>query len=145
MSFYTLFAFFKHILLFFIIYLPGNPGIKLRRYFYQKKLAECGKNLIVHPGVVIENPSSISMGDNVTIDAYTIIKSGGSFKVEVAKGSLGHGKLKMGCNIHIGSFCLIAYHSGVEIRDKCVIGSGTQLFSMSNSLVVVILQMKGIL
>ena len=42
---------------------------------------------------LIENPKSIKVGDNVTIDSNTVIIGGGEFSINILKGKLGNREL----------------------------------------------------
>lgn len=70
------FMVFDDILRFFITYLPGPTGRKIRYLYWKKKFKRCGKNVIIDEGVIIQGPEWISIGDNVWIDKYCVLMAG---------------------------------------------------------------------
>lgn len=121
----------------FLIYMPGALGIKLRYFFYRRRFRGCGKNVIIDTGVLISGFGNISVGDNVHIDKYCVIDAGkASFAKVLRKPNPGYdgqeGGLFIGNDVHIVHFCMIMAYGGVYIADKCVLGAGTKIYSMSN-------------
>lgn len=58
-----------------IIYLPGEAGILLRRRYYARRLRRCGTGLIVLPGVHIDDPACIEIGNDVMIRENAVIRT----------------------------------------------------------------------
>lgn len=126
--------------LFFITYMPGITGRKLRYFYWSKRFKKCGKNVIIDEGVIIQGAEWISIGDNVWIDKYCILIAG-PVKFEekdiVKKRSnknfkLKEGELYISDNVHIAPFCIIQAHSGVYIGLNCGFSSGVKIYSLSN-------------
>ncbi len=59
--------------------------------FPYSSLKHCGKDVRIHPTVVIRNPELVSIGDHVAIDAYTCITTA----------------LEIGDYVHIAQLCTI--------------------------------------
>ena len=53
---------FKSFIDFFLIYLPGSLGVKLRYFCYRKRFKQCGKNVVIDTenGFAIENTKFIN-------------------------------------------------------------------------------------
>ena len=125
-------GFLKSIFWGFVIYCPGKFGINLRRKIYSRRFKFCGSDLVVYPGVLIDNHQHIRIGDSVTIDPYTIIRGGIASSENSVSGTAPECFLEIGNEVHIGAHCTIAFHGGVKVGNKCVIGAGSQIYSMSN-------------
>ncbi len=119
--------------------ISGSIGIKIRRWYYSKRFAKCGKNLRIDEGVIIENPEYIYVGDNVWIDKYCILIAG---KVNIPKDKIKvrknkkyiykEGELHIGDNVHIAPQCIIQAHGGVLIGNYFTVSAGSKIYSFSN-------------
>ena len=129
--------------LFYIIFLSlirnlsGSLGIKLRAYYYKKKLKFCGNNLIVSENVYIEGCEFIEIGDNVHIDKFVFIStsinlSGIIIDNKIENNIIPRGFVKIKSNIHICPNVLISGHGGILIDNNVVISAGTKIYSLSN-------------
>jgi len=121
-----------------IIYLPGGFGVRLRRFYYQKKFKKCGKNLIIDVGVTIESPHLISVGDNVHFDKYCIIATGETLLGNIKnKKNVNHqrqdAEILIGNNIHFAQFCILMGHGGLSISNNVVLSAGCKLYSLTNT------------
>lgn len=118
--------------------LPGGIGRKIRYYYYKLRLAKCGKNVVIDVGVIIQNPKSIYIGDNVWIDKNVILIAGklkkGRKKMQKENSdySFLEGELHIHKNVHIAPFVLIQAHGGVSIGENCGIAAGAKLYSTSH-------------
>jgi len=119
--------------------MPGGLGRKLRYWYYKKRLKECGKNVIIDVGVIIEGPEWISIGDNVWIDKYCSLIAG---KVNL-EGSIAKkkenkdfkwepGELIIGSSVHIGAFNILQAHGGLYIGNNVTTSAGVKIYSLSN-------------
>ena len=79
-----------------------------------------GKNVLISRHTVIIGAENISLGDNVRIDPFCFLLC--------PKGFISVGKFT-----HISSHVLIGGHGGVKIGKFCGLGSGTKLYSSSES------------
>ncbi|MCB9361653.1 MAG: hypothetical protein H6587_09370 [Flavobacteriales bacterium] len=131
------FLIIKSVFNLFIIYLPGDPGIKLRYIYYRKKFKSCGENVFIDTGVLIDGFEYISIGSNVHIDKYTIINTGiktvghQHFK---KNSDFNHnvGEIIIGDNTHIVHHCILMGFGGIQIEENCTISAGSKLYSQSN-------------
>lgn len=118
----------------------GSLGIVLRRHYYRHRLKRCGTNLHIAPGVFLENPEYISLGDWVWIDKNVVIHAGpasdaGPVKViDNPQCRAGPGEVVIGDRCHISIGCVIQGHGGVSIGHAFGAGTGSLIYSMSNSL-----------
>lgn len=127
------------IALMFIIYLPGESGVLLRRWYYSKRLRVCGKNLHICANVHIVGHSLIEMGDNVKIRENVIIHTGSSKakneKRDVIEinpcNDFPKGLVSIGSHTDIAFGALILGYGGVRIGEKCGIGPGAFVLSES--------------
>jgi len=124
---------------FFIIYAPGSLGRKLRYLYYRKRFKRCGKNVLIEEGVIIHNPESISVGDNVWIDRYSILMAGSvDLKDVICKRRENRhftgksGELIIGSCVHIGTFNILQAHEGISIGNNVTTSAGVKLYSLSN-------------
>ena len=77
----------------FVSGLPGQLGLFLRRRYWANRLRSLGENVRIDPGVYIQNPKFVSIGDNTWIDRGVIILAGpdnserprGNYLVDVPK------------------------------------------------------------
>ncbi|PWB83088.1 MAG: hypothetical protein C3F11_08430 [Methylocystaceae bacterium] len=123
-----------------IRHVSGPMGIVLRRAYYKRRLKSCGSNLFVAPGVAIENPQFVSVGDWVWIDRNVIILAGAANETERLKivenpdCIARPGEVVIGSRCHIAIGSVIQGHGGVSIGDSFVGGAGCLIYSLSNSL-----------
>ena len=81
--------------------------------------ASLGSNVLIDSSVRFLNPHLISIGDNVRIDAYTIIVASNE-------------PVTFSNHIHIGPFCLLAASSGLSIHDFSGLSAGVKIFTASD-------------
>lgn len=124
---------------FFIIYLPGSTGRRIRYLYYKRKFKKCGTNVFIDEGVIIQNPEYISFGSNVWVGNGCVLIAGpinleGRIvkRKENTNFTWQEGELIFSDNVDIGPFCLIQAHGGVYIGSNCGISSGTKLYSAVN-------------
>jgi len=135
-----IFKAFDDILRFFIIYMPGPTGRKIRYYYWKRKLKKCGKNVIIDEGVIIQGAEYISIGDNVWIDKYCVLMAGPvKFnnnsvvkRIENKNFKFEEGELIIGNGVHIGIGNIIQAHSGIYIGNNVTTSAGVKMYSLSN-------------
>jgi len=128
------------ILKFFIIYMPGPTGRKIRYYHWKRKFKKCGKNVVIDEGVIIQGHEYISIGDNVWIDKYSILMAGpvkfndNSVVKRIKNKNFKYkeGELIIGNGIHIGISNIIQAHGGVYIGNNVTTSAGVKIYSLSN-------------
>lgn len=118
--------------------ISGRLGQKLRKFYYSKRSKNCGKNLLIDEGVIIQGIKDISFGDNVWIDKYCILMAGiiaidekkCIFKQQELK--VEEGVIKIANNVHLGIGTIIQGHGGVNIGNFFTSSAGTKIYSLSN-------------
>lgn len=144
MALKDLFRFFKSLpkslMLGLITNLPSEAGVLLRRWYYSRRFARCGKDLWIGTNVIISNPFLIEAGDNVKIRENAVIHTGLPSSVQHDKREvieLTPSKREFNGRVMLGSHCRIAYgaiilgYGGVKIGEKCGIGPGAVILSES--------------
>lgn len=118
--------------------LSGPLGVRLRRVYYRRRLRCCGNGLVVGPGVYIQNPGAIEVGDNVWIDTGAVLIAGPSASVASSKTRPGcnpgreDGILHIGDNAHIGVRTIIQSHAGVTLGRNVTTSANVAIYSLSN-------------
>lgn len=120
-----------------IIYLPGEAGILLRRRYYGRRLRRCGQGLIVLPGVHIDDPACVEIGNDVMIRENAIIRSGVPRDddprdcrwVGPRSSDREPGIVKIGDHSRIAFNALLLGYGGIRIGEKCGIGPGSVILS----------------
>lgn len=85
--------------------------------FDRSEFARLGRDVVIEDGVLVFNPSRISIGSNVYIGHYAILRG-------YAKNDM-----KIGDDTWIGQFCYINSAGGVEIGSKVGIGPCVKIMS----------------
>lgn len=78
-----------------------------------------GKNVRLHCLAVVPNPENISIGDNVRIDAFTILSA--------------H-EIVIGSYVHIGAHCVLSGQGKIEFQDFSAVSHGSKIFSSTDDL-----------
>ena len=120
--------------------ISGGIGQRIRYLYYKNRFKNCGTNVKIGIGVVLQGCDFIKIGDNVWIDDYCTIIAGETgnmqdreVKILKNKSFSGiEGYIYIGSNIHFAPYCLIHGFGGVEIKDFVGFSSGVKLYSMSN-------------
>lgn len=86
---------------------------KIYSYFWSRNIAQCGDNVLIHPSVVIRNPSAISFGANISIDSGSVIST--EFMDSV---------VSIGNDTIIGRDVLLDYSGDLVIGENVVISEG---------------------
>ena len=125
----------RNLLLGAVIYLPGEAGILLRRWYYGRRLRRCGKNLTVMPGVHLAGEKFIEIGDDVMIRENVVLRAGipSEEKREVVElGSYAdreRGVVLIRDRTRIAFGAVILGYGGIAIGEKCGIGPYAILLS----------------
>lgn len=121
-----------------VVYLPGEAGILLRRWYYTPRLGRCGKNLTVMPGVHIGGTRHVEIGDDVTIRENVILHAGPPAAGDAREirrlgadrgGRRGIVVIKSRARIAFGA--IVIGYGGVVIGEKCGVGPHAVLLSES--------------
>lgn len=78
-----------------------------------------GKNVRIHCLAIIPNPENISIGDNVRVDAFTILSA--------------H-EIVIGNFVHIGAHCVLTGRGKIEFQDFSSMSHGSQIFTSTDDL-----------
>ncbi|HEV8644108.1 MAG TPA: hypothetical protein VGR01_00890 [Burkholderiales bacterium] len=125
----------RSLLLGAVIYLPGEAGILLRRWYYGRRLRRCGKNLTVMPGVHLDGEKFMEIGDDVMIRENVVLRAGipSEEKREVVElGSYAdreRGVVLIRDRARIAFGAVILGYGGIAIGEKCGIGPYSVLLS----------------
>lgn len=122
--------------------LPGAIGLFLRRIFYRGLFKKVGKGMIIGRSVILRHPSKIELGDNVTIDDYSLIDARGSGSAGVVLGSEAiinrncslkakAGPIRIGKRTSVGEYSSVTSLEGVDFGESVLIGGGCY-FSAGN-------------
>lgn len=120
-------------------YVPGAPGMLLRRLFWRPFLGGMGRGVKIDAGVQFVNPRHIFLGDDTWVDKYSVLIAGPpheghrNFSRRPNPRFTGcEGELRIGARCHIAPHSLIQAHGGVSIGDELTIASGARIYSMSH-------------
>lgn len=121
-----------------LTHLPGEPGILLRRWYYTPRLASCGSDLRILPGVQLAGLAHMAFGDDVMIRENAIIRVGAenaNDRRDIRRvgpmPAAGQPRLIIGSHSRIAFGALILAYGGVRIGEKCGIGPGSIILSES--------------
>jgi galactoside O-acetyltransferase len=95
-----------------------NEAFLARADLEKLGLKACGRNVLIHNSCVLVNCAKISIGDNVRIDAFTLISVSGG--------------LEIGSHLHISTHVLIVGNEPVVLSDFANLASGSKIFSSSD-------------
>lgn len=115
--------------------MPGGIGYFLRKKFYPLFFKKAGGGLIIGRNVVIRHPRNISLGDNVTIDDYSLIDGRGAGEegviieddVIINRNTLilaKAGYIKLGQRTSIGSNSVVVSMDGVDLGEAVLTAGG---------------------
>jgi len=123
----------------FIRNISGGIGIWLRRIYYTHRFSECGKNIRIDEGVIIQGKKNFKVGENVWIDKYCILLAGQvnipenhCKRIPMNLETYNEGILEIGSNTHLGIGTIIQAHAGIKIGDNFTTSAGCKLYSLSN-------------
>lgn len=103
-------------------WVPGAPGLALRRVLYPRLLGSCGRNVVFGQNVTLRHPHKIHVGDNAVIDDNCLLD---------AKGEDNAGIL-IGANVFIGRNTILSCKNGdIVVEDRVNIGFNCEIFSGS--------------
>ena len=77
-----------------------------------------GENVRVHRNLNVYRLENVFLGDNVAIDAYVSL--------------IASGTIRIGSNVHIGSYCLLSGGDGIEMQDFSGLSQGVRIYSRSD-------------
>lgn len=107
-------------------WIPGAPGLLLRKLFYPFLFAKSGPGVVFGRQVVIRNPQNVTLGRGVTIDDYALLDGRGAGpggfvvgeRVFIGRYAILHskvGEVTVGADVNIGTGTVIVAQGGVKI------------------------------
>lgn len=129
-------AFLYHEFCLIFTFVPGALGMALRKLFWPKLFASCGKGTVFGCGVIIRHPGRIVLGESVVISEYCILDARhetSSAVIEIGSNTIlsnnvmlscKNGTISIGNHVGINAQSIIqsTTHNHVQIGDDCVIG-----------------------
>ena len=116
--------------------ISGPIGIKVRRWYYTRRLKTCGTKLTVSEGVYFDNPSCISLGDFVWVDRGSKLIAGKIESENViqkeSESPVPQGFISIGDEAHIGVDTILQGHGGISIGNNFTSSPSTKIYSLSN-------------
>jgi acetyltransferase-like isoleucine patch superfamily enzyme len=120
--------------------IPGGLGLLLRRTCYPALFRQAGHGLIIGRSVVLRHPDKIELGDNVTVDDYSLIDARGAGNSGVALESrviinrncliqAKDGPIRLGARTSIGCNSVIVSLAGVEVGEAVLTAGGCYISS----------------
>jgi acetyltransferase-like isoleucine patch superfamily enzyme len=101
--------------------LPGALGFVLRRKLYPTLLGRAGRGFILGRSVTLRSPARIEIGDNVTIDDYSLLDGRG-----------GEPGIVLGDNVIVNRNCMLQAKAGaIRLGGRTTIGSNSVIVSMA--------------
>lgn len=111
---------------FFTGWMPGAPGLLLRKLLYPFLFAATGRGVVFGRNLTLRHPHKIRLGDRVIVDENVVLD---------AKGEANRG-IDIGADVYVGRNTIIYCKGGdILLGDRVSVSSNCQLFS-SNRLVV---------
>ena len=80
-----------------------------------------GSNVKIHTQSIIPNPENVEIGDNVRIDAFSVLSA--------------H-RIIIGSNVHIGAHCVLSGRGKIEFKDFSAMSHGSEIFTSTDDLTV---------
>lgn len=123
----------------FIRNIDGRFGRWIRYIYYKRRFGECGSNVVIEPGVFLQSPRHMILGDNIWIDRYAVLIASpfvpGKRKY-VSKPNLNFvgkvGELTICDGVHIAPFTLIQAHGGLHIGQRVTVAAGAKIYTLSH-------------
>ncbi len=129
----------------------GAGGLFLRRKFYPRLFARCGRRVIFGCGMQLRQPDRIAIGERSVLEDYSALSARGGTgvaielgeRVFVGRGSVVNtrdGRIFIGADTSIGAYCRIAAGAGGDVRIGrfgliaafCYIGGGAHRFDRTD-------------
>lgn len=117
-------------------FIPGAPGMALRKLFWPRMFSRCGKGTVFGCGVVVRQPGKIVLGSSIVVSEYCVLDGrNGSGGVSMMVGdntilsnnvmlSCKDGTISIGNDVGINSQSVVQSTNGnaVSIGNDCIIG-----------------------
>ncbi|MFH1386121.1 MAG: acyltransferase [bacterium] len=112
-------------IIFGLTWLPGHLGIILRRIFYKKYLASCGRGLSTATGCQIRSGKNIAFGNNINLGLNAQVYASGK----------NNPTIKIGDNLSTNSNIMINADLGgpIQIGDNVLLGPNVVIRSSNHT------------
>ncbi|MBI3747761.1 MAG: hypothetical protein HY262_02780 [Chloroflexi bacterium] len=118
---------------------PGGIGSRLRVRYFRGRGARIGNGVRIDPGVSIDNPHLVVIGDDTWLDRFAILIAGqprpgretrivGDNETEIV------GRIVIGSRCHIGPQTVLSGIGGLDIGDESTIAAGSKVYSLTHHL-----------
>lgn len=121
--------------------ISGGLGYRIRYIYYKARLKQCGRNVRIDIGVLIENPGSVTIGNDVWISPYCVITArpvglviSNRIEKKITNPDFNGviGDVVIGSEVGIGIRNIIHGYGGVLIGDRVTTAAGVSLYSFSH-------------
>lgn len=121
--------------------ISGGVGQRIRYLYYRNRFKQCGKNVKIDIGVLIENPENITLGNNVWILPYSIITARPKNlmisnriekKIKNYNFHYSIGEIIIGNEVAIGAFNILQGYGGLVIEDRVTTSAKVSIYSHSH-------------
>ena len=121
----------------YVLWVPGRIGSMLRIFYYRARGAEIGRGVRIDPGVSIDHPDLVTIGDGTWLDRFVILiagtpRPGRETKIVGPERPDLIGRIRVGQRCHIAPHCVLSGIGGLEIGDDVGIATGCALYSLSH-------------
>lgn len=122
----------------FIRNIGGPLGIKIRYFYYKRRLGYCGNNVVIDEGVFFQSPENIYLGSKIWLDKNVILLAGSPnldrniIIKDNSKFENKMGQIHIGDSVHIAPNVVIQGHGGVSIGANTGVASGSKIYSLSH-------------
>lgn len=125
--------------------ISGGLGQRIRYLYYSRRFRSCGNNVRIDEGVIIQNPDSIEIGNDVWMLPYSILTGRGidsipSNRILRSRNSESvpaHGSgdclLKIGNQTSIGAFNILHGYGGLNIGNRVTTSARVSIYSFSHA------------
>jgi acetyltransferase-like isoleucine patch superfamily enzyme len=123
----------------------GGVGQRLRYLYYSRRFHACGSNVRIDEGVIIQNPESIEVGNDVWFLSYSVITGRGQDAIPAnrvlrVRGAEGRAEtrtptdamLRIGDQTSIGLYNIIHGYGGLTIGKRVTTSARVSVYSFSH-------------
>jgi acetyltransferase-like isoleucine patch superfamily enzyme len=122
-----------------VTHLPGPLGVRLRRWYWGRRLASLGEGVRIDEGVKIVNPEHVSIGARCWIASGVLIGAGPpslegreALRRENADFDGAEGEVRLGEDVELSVGAVLSGSGGIEVGENVSLGPAAKLFSASN-------------
>ena len=112
-----------------LAWIPGALGLLLRKIFWRRLFARCGRGVMFGAGVVLRHPGRIHLGDNVVISDGCILDGRSSERADA---------IVIGDNVMLSNDVMLSCKNGhIFLGDQVGVNARTIIQSTSNCSVAI--------